>query len=164
MSRLSDIEPNSKASKLKRLRTFSRVLDRAIPIPGTNVGIGLDPILGLLPAGGDFLGVLLSAYIVWEAAKLGASKSTLGRMAVNILIDGLVGVIPVLGDLFDVAWTANERNIKLLEDHLNVPGQRKKADGWFVFVLLAGLLILALGLAAFVIMVVSAVWGVLTGS
>jgi len=163
-NQFSPIDLDSKAARLKRLRFLSRLLDRAIPIPGTNAGIGLDPILGLLPVGGDFLGVMLSAYIVIEAARLGASQDILGKMALNIAIDALVGVIPVLGDLFDVAWPANERNMKLLEEHLQFPHRGKKANMWFVFAIIAGLLVLAIGVAAFAIMVIKLLLSAITGS
>ena len=79
-SQFYSLNPDTKAPTLKRLRTLSRILDKAITIPGTGIGVGLDPSLGLLPAGGDFLGVLLSSYIVLESARLGASKATLGRI------------------------------------------------------------------------------------
>ncbi len=163
-TRFPQINSDTKAARLKRLRLFSRLLDKAIPIPGTNAGIGLDPILGLLPVGGDFLGVVLSAYIVIEAARLGASQGVLGKMTINIIIDALVGIVPVLGDIFDIAWTANERNIKLLEEHLQFPHRGKKANSWFVLVILAGLLILAIGIAVFAIMVLKLLLGALTGS
>lgn len=163
-SQFHSLDPDTKAPTLKRLRTLSHILDKAITIPGTGIGVGLDPILGLLPAGGDFLGVLLSAYIVLEAARLGASKATLGRMTLNIIIDALVGVIPVLGDFFDFAWKANHHNIKLLEEHLKFPSQKKKADTWFVFLLLAVLLLLAISLVAFTVIVSRFIWGIITGS
>ncbi len=163
-SQFYSLDPDIKAPTLKRLRTFSRILDKAITIPGTGIGVGLDPILGLLPAGGDFLGVLLSAYIVLESARLGASKATLGRMTVNIIIDALVGVIPILGDFFDFAWKANDHNIRLLEDHLKFPSQKKRADTWFVFVLLAILLLLAISLVTFSVVVTRFLWGIITGS
>ena len=95
------MELDAKAPTIRRLRQLSRLLDRAITVPGTQISIGLDPILGLIPVGGDFLGVLLSAYIVLESARLGAPASTLSRMVLNIIIDGLVGAIPIAGDLFD---------------------------------------------------------------
>ncbi|MEM7553450.1 MAG: DUF4112 domain-containing protein [Cyanobacteria bacterium P01_A01_bin.84] len=152
-SQFYSIDPETKAPTLKRLRVFSRVLDRAITIPGTGIGIGLDPILGFLPIGGDFIGVMLSAYIVLEAARLGASKATLGKMVWNIILDGLVGVIPVLGDFFDFAWKANNKNIKLLEDHLKFPTQRKKADGWFILVMLLGLFLFAIALVALTVFI-----------
>ncbi|MEL7244752.1 MAG: DUF4112 domain-containing protein [Cyanobacteria bacterium J06641_2] len=162
-SQFYSLNPDTKAPTLKRLRALSRVLDKAITIPGTGIGVGLDPILGLLPAGGDFLGVLLSAYIVLEAARLGASKATLGRMTVNIIIDALVGLIPVLGDFFDFAWKANDHNIKLLEEHLKFPSQKKRADNWFVFILLAILLILAISLVTLSVIVTRFVWGIIAG-
>ena len=162
-SQFYSLNPDKKAPTLKRLRAFSRLLDKAITIPGTKIGIGLDPILGLLPVGGDFLGVLLSAYIVLEAARLGASKATLGRMTANIIIDSLVGAIPILGDFFDFAWQANDHNIKLLEEHLKFPSQKKRADTWFVLLLLVILLFLAIGLVTFTVVVTRFIWGFILG-
>ncbi|MBW4635220.1 MAG: DUF4112 domain-containing protein [Iphinoe sp. HA4291-MV1] len=147
------IEPDAKAPTLRRLRQLSRLLDRAITVPGTRFGIGLDPILGLIPVGGDFLGVMLSAYIVLEAARLGAPASTLSRMVLNVIIDGLIGSIPIAGDLFDVGWTANEYNVKLLEDYLKFPSQRKSADKWFVFAVFIVLFIVAIGLVTFAVII-----------
>ncbi|MEA5569550.1 DUF4112 domain-containing protein [Calothrix sp. UHCC 0171] len=144
----STIATDAKAPTLKRLRQMARLLDRAIVIPGTEVGIGLDPILGLVPGGGDFLGVMLSAYIVLESARLGAPRSTLSRMVLNIIVDGVVGAVPVFGDFFDFAWTANTRNIRLLEDYLKFPGQRRKADWWFIAGIMLVLLVLAIALVA----------------
>ncbi|WP_063800726.1 DUF4112 domain-containing protein [Mastigocoleus testarum] len=101
-SKFSTINSNRKAGALKRLRTLSRILDRGIVIPGTGISLGLDPIIGLLlPVGGDILGLLLSAYIVVEALRLGASTEIVAKMLLNIILDTLIGVIPVLGDVFD---------------------------------------------------------------
>ncbi|MEA5580346.1 DUF4112 domain-containing protein [Nodularia harveyana UHCC-0300] len=121
----SYIDADTQALTLKRLRQLSRILDKAITIPGTPINIGLDPLMGLLPIGGDVLGIILSSYIVTEAARLGVPKSTLSRMILNVIIDGLIGTVPVIGDLFDFAWTANDYNIKLLEAHLQLPLNRK---------------------------------------
>ncbi|NJN63325.1 MAG: DUF4112 domain-containing protein [Coleofasciculaceae cyanobacterium RL_1_1] len=109
----------SRAQVLKRLKAFSNLLDRAIPIPGTPYRFGLDPILGLLPGGGDCLGAVFSAYIIWEAAKAGAPNAEIGKMTFNVLFETLLGVVPVLGDLVDVAWKANVKNVELLEAHLD---------------------------------------------
>lgn len=117
----SNVDSHTKASTLKRLRQLSRLLDKAISIPGTPINIGLDPIIGFLPVGGDLLGLLLSSYIVFEAVRLGVPKTILSRMILNIIIDTLVGAIPLAGDLFDFAWTANEYNIRLIEKHLKFP-------------------------------------------
>jgi hypothetical protein len=143
---------------------MSRLLDNIVTIPGTQVGIGLDPIIGLIPIGGDFLGVMLSSYIILEAARLGASRATLGRMVLNIIVDGLVGSIPLLGDFFDFAWTANTHNIKLLEEHLKFPTQQRSADRWFIFALFAGLLLLAIVLVALPVILIRILLNVFTGA
>ena len=163
-SNFPSIDPNSKAGTLKRLRALSRVLDRAIVIPGTGVGIGLDPIIGLLPVGGDFLGILLSAYIVVEAARLGAPFGTLAKMVLNIVLDALIGAIPVLGDFFDFTWKANDYNLKLIEEHLQFPGQKKSANIWLIVVLVAALLLLAIALVSFTVIITRFLVGLLTGS
>jgi hypothetical protein len=75
-------------------------------------------LLGLIPGVGDTLGLLLSAYILFEARNLGAPPALLLRMATNIGIDALVGTIPLLGDIFDLAWKANRKNMHLLQTHL----------------------------------------------
>jgi Domain of unknown function (DUF4112) len=159
----STIEPDAKAPTLKRLRQLARLLDKAIVIPGTQVGIGIDPVIGLIPGGGDFLGVMLSAYIVLEAARLGAPQATLGRMVLNIIIDGVIGAVPVIGDFFDFAWTSNTHNIKLLEEHLKFPSQSKKADRWFVIGILLLLLVFAIALVALPIIIIRMVWSFLVG-
>jgi hypothetical protein len=155
----SIVESDSKAATLKRLRQFALLLDSVITIPGTKVSIGLDPLIGLLPGAGDFLGVMLSAYIVLEAARMGASKATLGRMVFNIIIDGVLGAVPVLGDFFDIAWTANIHNMKLLEEHAKFPSQNKSADKWFIFVVLATLFLFAIGLIALPVLLIRLVLG-----
>jgi hypothetical protein len=161
--RFSMIEPDAKAPTLKRLRQLSRLLDNVITIPGTQIGFGLDPILGLIPIGGDFLGIMFSSYIILEAARLGVSRATLGKMVLNVIIDGLVGAVPVLGDFFDFTWRANTNNIKLLEDYLKFPSQQKSADGWFIFGILVGLLLIAIVLVALPVIVIRMLWNALTG-
>ncbi|MEH2063427.1 MAG: DUF4112 domain-containing protein [Nostoc sp.] len=161
--RFSMIEPDAKAPTLKRLRQLSRLLDHAITIPGTKIGFGLDPIIGLIPIGGDFLGVMFSSYIILEAARLGVSRATLGKMVLNVIIDGLVGSVPVLGDFFDFAWTANTYNIKLLEDYLKFPSEQKSADRWFILAVLAGLLLIAIVLIALPVILIRLLWNALTG-
>ncbi|BAY62473.1 hypothetical protein NIES22_25470 [Calothrix brevissima NIES-22] len=163
-SRYPIIEPDAKAPTVRRLRQISRLMDNLITIPGTQVGVGLDPILGLLPIGGDFLGVILSCYIVLEAARIGVSRATLGRMVVNIIIDGLIGTFPVLGDLFDFAWKANTLNIELLEEHLKSPQLMQKADKGFMLLLLIGLVLIAIVLVVLPIIVIRWLWQALTGS
>ncbi|MDY7016418.1 MAG: DUF4112 domain-containing protein [Cyanobacteriota bacterium] len=126
--------------KLEQLRSMSYLLDSAIPIPGTPYRIGLDPILGLFPAVGDYLGSIFSAYIVVKAARMGASKGILVEMTANIILETFVGTIPFVGDLFDAGWKANLKNIELLETHLQLKPQRQQRTDWvFLGILLAGL-------------------------
>jgi len=104
-----------------RARGLARLLDDLIRIPGTNIGIGLDPIIGLIPGVGDVVGGLMSSYILMVAAQEGVPTSVMMRMLGNIALDSLVGVVPVLGDLFDFAFKAQTRNLALLEGWLATP-------------------------------------------
>jgi Domain of unknown function (DUF4112) len=98
----------------RTLRRFAWLLDEAFAIPGTNQRVGLDALLGLIPGVGDTLGALLSTYIIIEAARRGASPWTVSRMLGNVAVETIIGVIPIAGDLFDVVWKANLRNLDLL--------------------------------------------------
>lgn len=111
----------------RRLEQLAALLDSAWSIPGTSIRFGADSLLGFIPGIGDALGLLLSGYIVSEAKRLGAPPSLIARMSVNVGIDAAIGAIPVLGDLFDVAFKANLRNAALLREHLaNVRSRRPK--------------------------------------
>ena len=105
-------------TRLSRVRWLSHLLDERFRIPGTRYRIGLDGLLGVLPGVGDTIGTLLSAYILFEAIQLGVPRATLLRMVGNIALDTLVGAIPVVGDVFDVAWKANKKNVALLNAYL----------------------------------------------
>jgi hypothetical protein len=95
-----------------------RLLDDLIPIPGAKRGVGLDPIVGLLvPGGGDAIMAVSSVTILVLGIRRGVPKPVLFRMIANLGLDALVGVVPVLGDLFDVAFRANRRNLELVEKH-----------------------------------------------
>ncbi|MEL7034789.1 MAG: DUF4112 domain-containing protein [Cyanobacteria bacterium J06592_8] len=141
---VSALHDESKASTMRHLRQFSHLLDNAIKVPGTSYGIGIDPIIGLIPGGGDLLGGLFSAYIMLRAFQLGVSKAILIRMASNVATETVAGTVPVVGDLFDVAWKANVKNVELLEAHVNEPQIGQKADHLFVIILVGGLLLFIL--------------------
>lgn len=142
-----DSTKDSQVAKLQTLRKLSNLLDNAVNIPGTSYGIGIDPLLGLIPGGGDVLAGLLSIYIVFSAAKMGVSRESLLRMAYNIVFDTVAGTVPVVGDLFDVAWKANVKNMALLDAHLESPKTSKKANRLFVFLLLGGLLLFVIAIS-----------------
>lgn len=153
-SQLSSVTNHPRLTSIQRLRKLSRLLDNAIAIPGTSFRVGFDPILGLIPGVGDFVGTALSAYIVIEAARLGLPKATLGKMVGNILLESLVGTIPVVGDWFDFAWKANTKNMELLEAHVNISPVGEKANRWFIALLVLGLFVLAIGLVVFSVLVI----------
>lgn len=135
--------------RLQRLRALSRLLDSAIRLPG-GFRVGLDGIIGLIPGFGDLAGSVASSYIIIESARLGASTSTLLRMVLNVLVESVVGLIPFLGDLFDIVWKANEKNMALMERQLDAappassPETRLKVT---VFIVLAIMLIGIAGIA-----------------
>ena|SRR5215468_2405938 len=106
------------AARFKRVRLLSRLLDEQFRLPGTTYRVGLDGLLGLIPGVGDAVGALLSAYILYEATRLGASSTVLLRMIANIGIDAVGGAIPIVGDIFDMAWKANKKNAALLHAYL----------------------------------------------
>jgi hypothetical protein len=105
----------------EQLKWLAWLLDSSIPIPGTRFTIGIDALIGLFPFIGDLVGVALSSYILSQAARLGAPKSVLLRMSFNVALEGVVGIIPLAGDVFDAAFKANQRNVRLLEAWLEDP-------------------------------------------
>jgi len=98
---------------LDRLRTLAALLDEIVRIPGTQIRLGIDPLLGVVPLAGDTVAGILSLAIVAVAAWHGVSKRTLVRMLGNIAIDVALGSVPVAGDFFDIYWKANVRNVEL---------------------------------------------------
>ncbi|PSB50535.1 DUF4112 domain-containing protein [filamentous cyanobacterium Phorm 6] len=153
----------SQAASLRRLRQISHLLDNAIPIPGTKYRIGLDPILGLIPGGGDVIGSIFAGYVVFKSAQMGVPQETLVKMAANIVFDTVAGTVPVAGDLLDVAWKANVKNIELLDAHLGSPEQGKKADWLFVAALLLGLMLIVGGVIFLSVMLFGWLFQVITG-
>ncbi len=96
-----------------RLKRLAYLLDSAIPLPGGR-SIGLEAVVGLIPGIGDIIGALASCYIVAEGVRMGAPKRVIARMIGNVLLESTVGVVPVVGDLFDMVYKSNMRNIDLL--------------------------------------------------
>ena len=107
---------------LRRVEQLAYWLDDRYQVPGTRFRVGLDGIVGLIPGLGDAVTNVLTAYIVYEAWRLGVPTATLARMLANLGIDTLVGVVPVVGDLLDFGFKANRRNLRLLHRHLTELG------------------------------------------
>ena len=118
-------------SPIKNLEWLAKLMDSQFSIPGTNIRFGLDAIIGLIPGAGDFASFIVSAFMLSGLAKKGASGYLLARMTTNIIVDALVGSIPVLGDIFDVAFKANERNLKLMREHYS-EGKHKGSAAKFI--------------------------------
>ena len=112
----------SRRARIERLEWLSRLLDTAILIPGTGIRFGADAVIGLVPGIGDAVTAALSAWIVYEAHRLGAPRHLIARMIANIAVDGLLGAVPLAGDAFDVLFRANRRNMRLLREHLEREG------------------------------------------
>jgi len=128
---------------LVALRKWAVLLDSAFQVPGTSLRFGLDPIIGLLPGGGDLISGFFSVMIVLHAVRLRIPKVIVARMVFNSAIDMLTGTVPVLGDLVDVAWKANVRNLTLLERHAQPGTPPSQSDYVFVAICVCVLVLLA---------------------
>ncbi|MGZ8231451.1 MAG: DUF4112 domain-containing protein [Burkholderiales bacterium] len=154
---------HSSRELLDRLGRLAWLLDSAFLLPGTRFRFGLDALVGLIPGLGDALGVLVSSYIIREAARAGAPTSVLMRMALNVAVEGLFGLIPVAGDIFDAAWKANQRNVALLEAVVENPRRAARSSSVVVGLVLIGLVLLLALIAFLGFFVMRAVWQALTG-
>jgi hypothetical protein len=106
-------------ARLARLDQLSRVFDTAFSVPGTNIRFGVEAFLRLLPGIGDFAASALSCWLIYEASHLGIPRHILWRMVANVLVEGAAGTVPVFGDLFDIGWRANRRNVRLLREYFD---------------------------------------------
>jgi hypothetical protein len=150
--------------RYQRIRFISRLMDQSIVLPN-GYRIGLDPLLGLLPVVGDFLGALISCYLVYESARLGLPKRVLARMLGNIAIEAGAGSFPILGDIFDAAWKANMRNLRLVEMHYQpaAPERPTRRIGWWLAVMIGLLLAGTLAVAFVVVKLLVLLLQLLTG-
>lgn len=148
---------------LTRLRGVGELMDDKFEIPIIKVKIGLDPLIGLIPGGGDWVSWVVSIYIILEAARLGVPARLLARMGWTVSVDLIGGYVPGVGDIFDVIYKANRRNVDMVLDHFDAtvdsaaPGVVTIPDGtldrprgsaltrWAVALLL---IVLSFGLAA----------------
>jgi hypothetical protein len=113
----------SRAGRIARIDRLATLLDTRFAIPFTKIRFGADSLIGLAPGVGDAITTALALYIVYEAHRLGAPKTLLARMLGNVAIDGAVGIVPVAGDVFDVMFRANRRNVRILREHLDRAGR-----------------------------------------
>jgi Domain of unknown function (DUF4112) len=125
-----DPDVRRREATARNLERIAWLMDRAFHIPGTRITVGLDAVLGLLPVGGDVLtGVVQAALVLVALRHYKLPRTVAARMAANVLIDVAVGAIPVLGDLFDIGFKANTRNIHLLEPYRHRDPREAGAPG-----------------------------------
>jgi len=156
--RIDSLSEPLHGANARELERLARWMDSVFEIPGLGLRFGLDSLLGLLPGGGDVATSIISIYILSAATRHGVPRVTLLRMALNIAIDLVVGAVPIVGDLFDVYWKANQRNVELLHRHVDAtPAAARKlraTDRWFVVglaALLGVVLIASVAAAYFVV-------------
>ncbi len=144
--------------ELARLRNLSVWLDSKYQIPGTRIRFGWDAIIGLIPGLGDIFTALISLYLVFRAAQLKSSKILLLRMLLNVGIEMAIGAIPIAGDVFDIFWKANQKNMRLVERDWEEPRRSRILNG--VFLLSLGLGVVAVFGAAIgaLVWVFSTLW------
>lgn len=131
--------------RLRRVNRLAHWLDSAFTVPGTHWRIGFDGLLGLIPGIGDAAAATLSGYIIYQGIRLGMPTSIIAKMIINVLFETVVGVIPVLGDLFDFAFKANERNVRLMQRYQTNP-EEQIARSRFSLILILAVTLLALAL------------------
>jgi hypothetical protein len=147
--------PESDARTLAALRKWSVLLDSAFRVPGTQMTFGLDPILGLIPGLGDLTTPFFAGLLLLHAVRMKIPRVIQLRMVMNAALDLAIGVVPVVGDLFDFGWKANVKNLALLERYAH-PGSRASAgDWWFVSIVLGLLAAVTVGPILFVAWVLS---------
>ena len=156
--------PTRTADPLARARALARLLDSAVGVPGTGVRFGADAILGLVPGLGDVAGAALAGYLVLLAQRLGAPRAVVLRMLANVAVDTAAGSIPLVGDLFDVAYKSNMRNLALLERAIERPTDTKRTSRLVVAAVFLGLVLLVAGGLVVTVLAVRAIAAAVGGS
>ncbi len=148
-------------SKQKQSTEFAELLDSKFKIPNTDIRFGIDPLIGLIPGAGDWLAGVASLYFLIRAAVLGGKASVLGRMFINILLDVLIGSIPILGEVFDVYWKANVRNAEILSELEQNPEQTTTESHLWIWLIVAQFVILIIAILLLISWVIAELVGVL---
>ena len=142
---------------------LAKVMDTSIRIPGTSWSIGLDPLLGLIPGIGDILANLIGTVILGLATRLQLPRIVLARMSLNLLINGAVGAVPIVGDLFSVWFRSHARNAALLREAAMKPDRETRTDWFYVGGIIGGTVALLLLMIAFIIWSVYQLWMMVSG-
>ncbi|MEL7835164.1 DUF4112 domain-containing protein [Fodinibius sp. Rm-B-1B1-1] len=142
-------------------KEFAKLLDSKFRIPGTNIRFGIDPIVGLIPGAGDVLAGGISLYFLIKAALQQAKASVLTRMFINILLDVLIGSIPVLGEAFDVYWKANLRNAHILDELQKNPDKTTTESRLWIWFVVVQFIAILIGIILFIGWLIAEIVGLL---
>ena len=137
---------------------LAKILDTTVKIPGTPFYVGLDPLLGLIPGIGDMLANLLGTVILIMAARLHVPQIVITRMSLNLLINGTVGAIPIIGDLFSIWFRSHARNAELLRRAATQPYQETQQARLYVAGIIGGTVVLLLLAIAAIMWIVMNLW------
>ena len=150
------------------IEQLARWMDNVFVIPGTRIRFGVDAIIGLVPGLGDAITSIASMYILKVASRRGVPRVILVRMTLNLGIDYLLGSLPLIGDMFDVYWKANLKNVALIQRHaLATPSEARRGaagDWFFVAGLMAALIALLVGCVTIAYFLVTALWHLIGGT
>ena len=128
---------------MENFKQISRLLDSKFQIPGTGIRFGLDPIFSLMPFLGDLITLVISSMLIYTMQKHGASRKVVVKMMINAGLDTVIGAIPLVGTVFDVFYKANERNVRLLQEHYYEGKHQGSGTGLLLLIFLIALLIIA---------------------
>lgn len=137
---------------------LAKILDTTVRIPGTGIYVGLDPLLGLIPGFGDMLANLIGTVILILAARLQVPRIVVARMSLNLMINGTIGTIPILGDLFSVWFRSHARNAVLLREAATKPNRSNQGDWIYVAGIIGGTVVLLLVAITAVLWIVVKLW------
>ncbi|MCC6141948.1 MAG: DUF4112 domain-containing protein [Nitrospira sp.] len=142
---------------------LAKALDATVKIPGTSLYLGLDPLIGLIPGIGDVLANFIGTAILGMAARLGVPRIVITRMSLNLLINGTIGAVPILGDLFSVWFRSNSRNAELLRQAATQTARSTHNDWAYVAGIVGGTVVALLGLVALVLWMAISLWSWFAG-
>lgn len=142
---IENIQVDNKEGRFVLLDRIARWLDSRFVIPGTKIRFGLDPIISFIPFAGDLVTVLISSVLVYQMNQYGASRKLVIKMMGNVLVDAVVGAIPLIGVVFDLIYKANDRNVKLLKEHY-LEGKHQGSGTGIIIAFLLLIILLVVGI------------------
>ena len=131
--------------ELALIRQIRKWMDEAVTVPGSNLKVGLDAIIGLIPGVGDLSSAAIGGYILHAANKLGVPTVVMVRMLFNLVIDALIGIIPIVGDYLDVLYKANSKNVALVEQAILNRENTARSSWWRLTAVFAAFILIVLG-------------------